>query len=546
MADLVENMTNETRAGFTKAVGMRALAAFLVLGTPFFAFVAYRDYPIPALSLLYFAVALAVLALLLALLSGRNGYLRQAILFTCLLALFFDVQFDGFAGAPAYAACLGMFGLCWLLREHLSTILAATFGVLLVSSVVTYSLQPYPQTTQTVAEDAESGSAKKSSLVLHLLLDEFTGIEGIPIDIEGGEDLREELQTFFIANGFRLFGNAVSEYQASRNSIAGTFNFTAGPKPYELYEGKQPYILSQNAYFEKLSALGYGIHVYQSSYMDYCRGQPELIERCFTYRSDETNWLKEAKLSDADKLDFFLGQYLQLSDIAEEALKTYAKLQRQAGEHNIALPPLPEWSVNPAIMVAMTTMDQIVEDVVSGGGGRAYFAHLLMPHSPFVLDARCELRSDFSDWISSRPPYRKENSEDERAQRFPFYFEQIRCMQLRLQAFFDRLRAADLFDDATIIIHGDHGSRINRIRMRAKNRDQFTKSDLLDGFSTLFAARSSHLEPGYEESLAPISKLLAKAIGQSELSAPDGSEVVIYLEGSDDDDPWTPLAWPPN
>lgn len=537
-------MTTEARGEFAKVIVFRALAAFLVLWTPFFVFVAYRDYPIPALSLLYFVVPCALLSLLLSLLCWRNGYLRQTFLFTCLLALFLDVQFEWFAKVPAYAASLGVLGLCWLLRQHLSTILIAIFAVLMVSTAVIESLEPYPQSSRVVAKDVKTGGETRSDLVVHLLLDEFAGIEGIPIEIPGGKELREELRTFFIANGFRLFGNAVSEYQASRNSIAGTFNFTAGPEPYELYEGKRPYVLSRNAYFEKLSADGYGIHVYQSTYMDYCGGQPELVKQCYTYRLDETNWLEEAKLSDADKLDFFFGQYLQLSNIADQLLKAYAKLERYAGQKGIALPPLHEWRANPSILIAMTTLDHILEDVVSGSRGDAYFAHLLMPHAPFVVDAQCALRRDLASWVGSRPPYKKENSESERALRFPFYFEQVRCMQRRLQVFFDHLRAAGVFDDTTMIIHGDHGSRINRIRMRASNRDQFSKSDLLDSFSTLFAAKSPHLEPGYDDSLAPISELLARTIGQPELRAPSGSEVVVYLEGSDDYDPWTPLAWP--
>ncbi len=535
---------SETRGEFAKTIGLRALASFLVLWTPFFAFIAYRDYPIPALSLLYFAVPCALLSLLLSLLCWRNGYLRQAIFFTCLLALFFDVQFEWFAKGLAYGACLGTLGLCWLLRQHLSTILIAIFTALLVSTAVIESLEPYSEFSRTAAKDANIGGEARSDLIVHLLLDEFTGIAGIPTEIPGGKELREELQAFFIANGFRLFGNAIGEYQQSRNSIAGTFNFTAGPEPNGLYEGTRPYVLSRNAYFEKLSADGYGINVYQSTYMDYCRGQPRLVKQCYTYRSDATNWLKEAELSDADKLNFVLGQYLRLSNIVEKPLKAYTKLERYAGREGIALPPLPEWSVNPAIFIAMAALDHLLEDIVSGSRGRAYFAHLLMPHGPFVVDAQCALRSDFDGWISNNPPYRKENSETERALRFPFYFEQIRCMQARLQVLFDRLRSAGLFDDATIIIHGDHGSRINRIPMRAKNRDQISKSDLLDGFSTLFAAKSPHLEPGYDDSLAPISRLLAKAIGQPELSTPAGSGVVIYLEGGDYDDPWTPLAWP--
>ena len=81
------------------------------------------------------------------------------------------------------------------------------------------------------------------------------------------------------------------------------------------------------------------------------------------------------------------------------------------------------------------------------------------------------------------------------------------------------------------------------MRPRAENRDRLSAQDYLDGFSTLFAAKSPAFEAGYDEELAPASRLLARAIGRPDLAGPAEPEIVIYLEGDDDDQPWMAVPW---
>jgi hypothetical protein len=69
---------------------------------------------------------------------------------------------------------------------------------------------------------------------------------------------------------------------------------------------------------------------------------------------------------------------------------------------------------------------------------------------------------------------------------------------------------AGLLQDATIIIHGDHGSRITLRDPIIANRNQATIIDYVDSFSTLFAIRSPELEPGYSSQLQPLPNLIAE------------------------------------
>lgn len=522
------------------------MAVFLLLWTPFFVFVAQRDHPVPPGGLLVSAGCCLLAAVILSALCGRAGSKRQAILFAGLLALVLDVQFDWYEDAVAYVAFAVLLALSWLLRRHGSAILSAMFGAVLLSTALFGSLEPYEEVREIdngAAGGAAAGTAARGILV-HLMLDEHAGIMGIPEEVPGGEALRRDLREFFVANGFRLFGNAISEYAATRNSMAGILNFTAGPTPYDLYEGREPFVLRQSRYFEALAEAGYDLHVYQTLYMDYCKEFPALVDHCYSYRHDGTNWLKTSDFGDLDKLNVLFSLYLQRSDeMLETVLKLYVRLAEQLRDGGVVLPELPKWDDGPSPANAMVAFDRVIADVAAGEGGSAYFAHLLIPHAPYIYRSDCSQRSDVNGWLSNRPPFRREMSESGWLRSHAAAFEQMQCVRQKLGELFQQMKAAGLFDDATIIIHGDHGSRIYRVAARAENIGRLQQRDYLAGFATLFAAKSPALEAGYDTRTVPVSRLLARAIGRPDLVPDPEAPLQVYLEGDDDFEPWTPVPW---
>ena len=91
--------------------------------------------------------------------------------------------------------------------------------------------------------------------------------------------------------------------------------------------------------------------------------------------------------------------------------------------------------------------------------GHAFFAHLLLPHYPYVFDERCELRSSTSDWLTNRISSTDVliyNTPDSRAQKYERYAEQTRCLLTLLDGLLDGLESRGLLDDAIIVVHGDH------------------------------------------------------------------------------------------
>jgi arylsulfatase A-like enzyme len=140
------------------------------------------------------------------------------------------------------------------------------------------------------------------------------------------------------------------------------------------------------------------------------------------------------------------------------------------------------------------------------------------------------VRSDLDDWRSRRilEYYSPEpNSADSRVLAYRAYAEQLRCTNRLLARFFEELRAGGALDDAIIVLHGDHGSRINRNWPTVPSREVLRDSDFVDGFPTLFAAKAPGISPGYRRDRLTLTTLLAETLGVGE-RAPAGSGVFLF------------------
>lgn len=91
---------------------------------------------------------------------------------------------------------------------------------------------------------------------------------------------------------------------------------------------------------------------------------------------------------------------------------------------------------------ASPTMAEIVaaeEDLATTN--RYTLIHLMVPHEPYVVDADCELRREEGTDIVA----------------------QSACAVQLIEQLLDELERLDRFDDATIVIHGDHGASVDLV-----------------------------------------------------------------------------------
>ena len=182
---------------------------------------------------------------------------------------------------------------------------------------------------------------------------------------------------------------------------------------------------------------------------------------------------------------------------------------------------------------ALFAAHRFADQVRHAKPGEVHFAHLLIPHYPYVVDRNCRFL----------PPaqWRRRNEAGPIGQREIAYFEQLRCTMRQVDRILEAVARSPAGPGAIVVLHGDHGSRITQLDPNIAHRGHYTEADLVAAFTTLFAVRSPKIAPGYHEQPARVSRLL-KEIARSEFSAlpPVGTDAApsVVIE----DREWKPRA----
>jgi hypothetical protein len=500
-----------------------SLAHFAALTLLLFAslstFLVANDYPIISVEAGILAAACAGAAALLALAVVLGARVAAALALGCLTAFCIDLMF-GLKSSKLLLVLVPVIciTLAWILRRRIATILSVTASVLLASTLLlpTRSADGLPQ----VRDQPKTGSVtavKSAPVVLHLILDEHIGIAGIPDEIAGGDGFRQWLTAFYVKRGFRLYNDAYSEYFNTQNSIANLLNFSSSTEDgAHMFAGKgEPYLLKDSAYFKRLLADGYRLHVYQSDYMNFCRVPGITYSSCVSYSGHKIGAVYHTSLGTIERAQFIFYSFIGGSYYIRRARAVYEDLRR-----SLSAMRLPVWEngtsrVGP--IPVLPVLDRLESDLRQARRGDAFFAHLLIPHYPYVLDASCSLRGAIEDWLYNAPsvPPGKyaNNTEATRAKRYTYYLAQIRCQQTLLDRLFDAMKDAGVWSDAIVIIHGDHGSRIIQNAPVTANAGRLTPADFRDAFSTLFAIKSTGREPDAIRGQRSLQSLLGEALG---------------------------------
>jgi hypothetical protein len=523
---------------------LRWSACFLALWSPLFHLWDYRERPVPVASLAESAWAFMLVSLVFAFATGARRGIRRTLIFVLLLTFFLDAVSGGLGTGTTVLAVFLLTGLCWLLRQHLAGLVTTGLAVMVLSGLLLPSGEPY-QETRVSTDGAAVPTPQAQGLILHLVLDEFGSLAGLPAGAPGTDVLRDELAEFFDDYGMKVFPDAISDYTSTRNSLSAALNFKASTTPDHYYSGKRPFVLMQNAYFETLYRGGYAISVFQSTYMDFCRQSPVPIRSCTTYRYDGTDWLFSDAVSGSDKHDVLLGMYLNQPGMLEALWQLYDALRSTASAIGVTLPELLSWDGRVVPLAAVSVLPQLHAALEDAPPGSAFFAHLLLPHSPYAYAAGCRLRERPLNWLSHRPRNARSNDSVERSIRLEQYSEQARCTLSALRPIMDMLKTSPRWASTQVIMHGDHGTRLFLTEPRSENVGRFQRSDLLDGFGTLFAARHVRHGPYPREGMdraLPLSTLLRLISGApGEPTATAGP--LVYLESANSEF-WSAVRWP--
>jgi len=332
-------------------------------------------------------------------------------------------------------------------------------------------------------------------IYIHLIFDGHIGIEGVPQEVVGGQALKEDTQAFFDEHGFSVYEKAYSHYVATISSLKNLFDFNnADVNHFTAIQSGFEYNLGKTKYFQVLRQQGYALRVLHPNQIDYCSANWKDISFCYRYPDLNLQSISGSGYSIIEKIGLMAQMLIKQTRHFEE----YYEIMRKTYS-------LPELTVKKIPANNGRMVRQITEDIKQHLKGYAYILHFLTPHPPLVYDAECVLQTERpieetqvrdsnvdAVLVDGKMVVRKgSNTPQSRALRYSHYFSQVRCGLMWLAQIIETLKKADVYDDAVILVHGDHGSKIDLLTPFSTWIDQLKNDDYIDTYSALFAVKQS-------------------------------------------------------
>jgi hypothetical protein len=409
--------------------------------------------------------------------------------------------------ALAIAATGATFLICTVFRRHLDLIVVAVFGTMIVSTIA------LPIASGGVA--ASTGALPKTlndlPPVIHIILDEHIGLAGLPQDFEGTEATKRIISTVY--KDFALYSRAYSRFAETKYSLASLMNRDRGVEVADLVDGDlYSFAPTANDWFDALKQKGYAIAAYQSYWFDMC-GATSLADTCYTYPLFSADPIQRSPLTTAQRLDA-LTEKLFISPLA------------------LQLEPL----------VSREALAHFRSDLAKAPRGVAYIVHLLIPHHGYLYAGDCTLR-DPGHW--QRFDKNGGYSAEERTSLYRSYLGQVVCTAMQMDLLFAEMKQLGIYDGATIIVHGDHGSRLGEGPFITAEPEKLHTQDKLDHFSTLLAIKSPDLRPGIRDEPVALQQIFAETfLGGSRSAGRVTGEVFVRTDEESESFGSIQMAWP--
>lgn len=496
-----------------------ALCGALILVASLVNYLTHHQYPIfsPEIAIIIAGfVAASALFGLLYLVAGEFG---RIILEVFLVYFALDLHFS-----EMYVFIGAVIALI-ILRHRLVYLFGIIAATVLISAMLGFNPS---QTAKNIQAQAPLKNINPAAL-LHIILDEHIGTEGLDAANKETASLRDAIKSFYVDRSFYIYGGAYSEYLHTRNAIPHILNFGAPPdwQP----ESKKDATLPKNAYFDQLRSQGFRLKIYQTDFLDYCFEQE--VSSCTQHTADDPGPVAVSSLATGDKAQLIFFSFAARSDGFLVASWLYDTAAQYARAYSVPLPLI--WANakrHTTPVAALRDFENLIGDLSHAEPGDAYFAHILLPHFPYAVKPDCSLNKA-DEWMMRR-------STGVIKQRQQAYAAQIKCVFVKVEQALQALDRSPAGKDTIVIIHGDHGSRITQIDPAMENEGRFTDDDMIAGYSTLFAVRATGMTPGYDAQRLPAAQILttlARSQFRSHLSLPPGYKHSVVLE----DASWKPM-----
>lgn len=465
-----------------------AVSGALMLGAPFWRELYVSHYPFGRLEAWVLPLIAGIIGAAIALLSRKGGRVFATLTFGALLFVFADLQLAPEGWTYLGVTVGGCLLLSALLEHHRAFITSLALAAFYVSSLWRPPIGNEPKLAAT------SVARSENPVLIHVILDAQWGIGGMQA---GGDSATAAvLRDFYLQRDFQLFEGAYSRFRSTREAIPNAFSLGLGRK-FDSAPAEEKYEpdLRTIPYFTYLRQHGYDIHVLQSTYVDFCQSGD--VTSC---SSEPFNSLRNTGSLDGPW--FMRGRW-----VLRYFLQTQSRLYRRL------YGPPDTWSYSVAgagvrsLRELGTAIDVLSEGSYGDVGGHAFIAHLLLPHGPMDVDSSCRLLADDSQRVPFR--FKSVPSNKRWKEIVGVGGGQSRCAHLMLGELLDRIDGTIGRDRSIVIVHGDHGWRLQREEDgRKKTLDELTLDELNASFSTLFAIRRPGVPASVSTAAVPIQDLL--------------------------------------
>jgi hypothetical protein len=358
-------------------------------------------------------------------------------------------------------------GLAMLLRALPSRPVGGflTFALAGALAVATAEAALEPGSTRDLPGPKGQAQAATPDLpnVYYIVLDGHSALRAFPPATPGAGSLFQRIRDDYRRVGLELHEGAYSRFQWTDRSLYTTLDNALHPDALE--EQDHRLVLPSNTLFDHMISQGYRPRIHHSDYFDLCEAALEGAPHCERYRVNNLDHAMPA----AQKYPLLLASLLH----------------RVAGGA-----PLAQKKRAFGVINSVHAFERLIDAVPEHPRGQFVFAHFLLPHEPYVLDESCNFdsaaiwRKRFQEHYSLIHP-------SEAARHRAQYVPQVGCTHSLLMKLVGALVRAGRLEESTIIVHGDHGSRIrtNLTSGREAPGDALGLRTRLDFLATHFAVK---------------------------------------------------------
>lgn len=276
--------------------------------------------------------------------------------------------------------------------------------------------------------------------------------------------------------------------------------------------GEEILTVKPNVLYDFLSRQGYIINVFESNYLSYCDdGAGYQFGKCIRYRLQ--------RLAYTGPIDILFTLMHKVG-----ILSVYNYIAEIIGfQKGVQADPSP--------LSTLIPFNQFIDLLGEGKPGNAYFIHLLIPHRAFILDEKCSYKKGWKYFDNNEE--NKISASGKSSDIYSRYLKQIECAHFLMDKLIGKLNSNPETQNSTIVIHGDHGSRLSPLSPHLNNSGNFSDEDFIQNFSTFFSIRSPDLSLGYDRRPLALDELLSTLVS-GETSFPNSkNEKFVYFVDSD-------------